>query len=146
MKTFKYTRPDGMLIEVRLDPTRPRGISRLQHRGLAADGSAWAPETWYNVTDEARVNMSHDCPEILQALQAIADHEDAPQRIRNAIIAQVDHLQMTSNAIYAAILGNVELEPVSARHINDYLARRSDMAGERLDSLLTVLGLTVKPV
>lgn len=65
--------------------------------------------------------------------------------LRDAIITQVDRLQWTPKDLYTLILSRAELTEVSFRHIIDYLAGRADMTGERIDSLLCVLGLTVKP-
>lgn len=66
--------------------------------------------------------------------QAITQAIDAQHITPFAVWCRVDNLRETSN-----------IKEVSMNHLVDYLAGRADMTGERLDSVLFVLGLTIKP-
>lgn len=144
MNTLRYTRIDGAVIEVRLHPSRPKGLSILQSRVLRPDGTPF-DSRWYTVGDAERMMMNDHQPGILEQLSARAEQEDKLGTLRQAIIDQMDASKTTPMGVWNDIARHSSLKKISTNHLVEYLAGRSDMTGEKIDSILTVLGLTVKP-
>lgn len=89
--------------------------------------------------------MNDHQPGILEQLSARAEQEDKLGTLRQAIIDQMDASKTTPMGVWNDIARHSSLKKISTNHLVEYLAGRSDMTGEKIDSILTVLGLTVKP-